>query len=135
MLAARRQAEIRRLDAGEDDPSHASQAIGPRCEQLLTRLPGDIDRSGAVSRLTERIQRRVADPRLRRSPALRVARAVVWGELPEAELDAILDDVDAARPKCRSCYFVTCAKNVFKRYELPWPIDGSAAHSQPKERR
>jgi hypothetical protein len=79
----------------------------------------------------------VGDPKLRRSPALRVARAVVYGELPESELDTILDDVEAKRKsgslKSPLGYFVACAKNAFARYDLAWPTDGTpAVRHQPR---
>lgn len=78
-----------------------------------------------VNRLVGEVSRRVADAKLRQSPVLRVAWAVVEGRLPRERLYRILDRLDKLRQggelTCpASAYFVVGCKGAFRDLGLDW---------------
>lgn len=63
----------------------------------LDALPGPAEQFRSIEELAEAIFRRVDDPRLRRSPCLNIARAVVEGEVDPGLLMRALARLDELR--------------------------------------
>lgn len=128
-----------RLSAGPPPPRYrvdrphaaaaAPQAIGHQLEARAAQLaaaPTLADTEAAVESLVAEIRARVADSALRVSPALRVAQAVVAGDLPRKELVGILAWLETNRragtlrgPAWSA--FVGAARRAFARHSLNWP--------------
>lgn len=96
------------------------------CPEGLPRF-GDLHEHQVedVNRLVGEVFRRVGDSKLRQSPVLRVAWAVVEGRLPRERLYRILDRLDTLRKdgelNCpASAYFVVGAKGAFRDLGLDW---------------
>ncbi len=97
--------------------------------------PGQRECIDSIGKILRRIDRAVADPRLRDTPKLRVARAIVDGRLPAAELDTILVCLNRKRDAGELVgppwgYFVGAARRAFANHGLDWPT-----HPQPRSSR
>lgn len=84
------------------------------------RLPAPV----SVDELVDRIHRAVADPRLVDVVVRRVALAAVDGLISRSELDRQLNYIAEGRRsgtiRVPGAYFVSCAKDLFRRAGLPW---------------
>jgi hypothetical protein len=111
------------------EPSLVAQPFGAllveRAAAAVARRPGSRETETAIEDLAARIRQAVADPQLRSAPVLRVARAVVLGELDQDELRSILGLIDTKRRdgtlERAWWYFVGAARAAFKRAGLEWP--------------
>lgn len=128
-LVDQAQRNARTLD---DRPRAAAATPPPIGRQLearaaqLAAAPTLAETEAAVESLVAEIRARVADKRLKITPALRVARAVVDGDLPRKELAGILQWVETRRRDGTLtlppwCAFVGCARQAFARHSLNWP--------------
>ncbi len=108
--------------AGEVKPIGASMAAAV---ERWSAGPTAAEVQRDVDQLVFWILKRVDDPKLRQSPCVRVARAIVEGRLPRSELDLLLAWVDQksrenAGAQRWSCFAGT-AMRIFERHGLAWP--------------
>lgn len=79
-----------------------------------------------VEELVARIDRKVRDPKLRMSPKLKVARAVIALRISRADLESLLESVDRGQrhPRTYRCppsaYAIGGFKKLFERAGLEW---------------
>lgn len=93
---------------------------------LAGRLPTEGEQRARVEDLAAKLMAAVRCPRLRQSPCLRAAWAVIEGRVPLADVDAVLRSLEAARPRLRapaSAYFVQAIKRLFAKRGIPWETE------------
>lgn len=118
-VAPPRQAEpVRAIGESLSGRSHAEQL--PRFGALHAQSRAD------AHALAGEIYRRVGDRKLKQSPVLRVAWAVVEGRVPRDRLYRLLGRLDELRASGQltcpaSAYFVRAAQGVFRDFSLDWP--------------
>ena len=99
--------------------------MGDDLREIESRLPTPDEQRRRAEQFVASIQRRVDDAKLRASPCLKVAWAIVEGRVKRIDVELILDGLDQLRRKGTlrkepGAYFTGGAKKLFARKQLDW---------------
>ncbi len=94
------------------------------CREVYEETEAAWSPENVIRRIARHVLEKVGDAKMHHVVAMRVARALVDHKISRAEVDELLDIVEAKRKRgeLRSpgAYFVTSIKRIFERAEVIW---------------
>jgi len=111
-----------RPETAETAPRATPLSIGPIVDAAAAALMRPIDKAGAKERLMRRLESAVGMPVAEWVLGM-AANLVVYQDVPMRDLEHVLVDMEAKRPRLTSAaaWFHAQARKLAERYGKPWP--------------
>jgi hypothetical protein len=139
IAALQRLVDLRRSEQGQRAEELAIRTGAALGAAMAIRLPDPVQLSRMRERWIEVIRDRVHDRDLKACVMVKVAAAVVGGELKPAHVEEIFAELDKHRRAgtlrgAAGIYFLRAAQALFKRHGLEWTGYASGGRRKPKPR-